>query len=119
MPITHIFRSGCRHRCDGCGALRHLDLDQLEVGVMPHSTPHIAHDEAAPVIALPPCDACGGVEFLTEFGESDRPPRLRFTAGVRELMRHVAVDDAAEPLPRPETAYLDDEPDLDSTTSSL
>ena len=55
-------------RCEGCDATRALAFHQLEVGVVPdaHGARGFLDDERVmPLVALPPCDTCGAVEFVT------------------------------------------------------
>jgi hypothetical protein len=62
-------------RCDGCDATRRLDFDQLEVGIVPDAggdRGFVDDDRVTPLVALPPCDACGAVEFVRAPGGAAR-----------------------------------------------
>jgi hypothetical protein len=93
MPITRLFPRSCTCRCDGCGSIRTLDFDQLEIGVVPTADQaHPTCEAAAPVVALPPCDLCGAIELLGDF-DNPRPTRLRLTADVHTLLLRLGVEE--------------------------
>jgi len=56
MPLQHIQKDRILQRCIACGDARTIAFELLEVAT-------------APVIALPPCAACGSVEYLVGSAE--------------------------------------------------
>lgn len=69
MPVLELTDDTISQHCSVCGADRHVALTSLLDGR--HGTTPV--DVTADVVRLPPCEGCGGVEFLIRSAETEPP----------------------------------------------
>jgi len=72
MPIKQLRNNSITQRCAKCGEDRDIKYSEMELGVEIDSE---AGFRDSNVIALPPCEKCGGREFLLRTWDKSNEPR--------------------------------------------